>query len=250
MKTLILFSALSLAVCGALASSGCSSSSPAATGNSTTTTTATGSGGHNTTTSSTATGTGGTGTTTSSTTSTATPPAPPTIGTQIDRMGRPAINTALNHAFDSTAAAGTAKDAYTQASDPTMWNATFAPELAKNLAILDALDTVCGNQPPGYTAATVAAGSYGTLAGALAGDALWLNTAGTTCGAYLAVEANALNLEPNTDCGGRALGYDVIDVSYSVLAAGSLASPPPVSDGVPANDVAFLTTFPYLAAPH
>ena len=27
------------------------------------------------------------------------PPAAPTLGTQIDRLGRPAINTALNHAF-------------------------------------------------------------------------------------------------------------------------------------------------------
>jgi hypothetical protein len=41
-------------------------------------------------------------------------PAAPTLGVQVDRMARPAINTALNHGFDPTAAAGTAKDAYNQ----------------------------------------------------------------------------------------------------------------------------------------
>jgi hypothetical protein len=237
MKTIVLVSAISLALCGALSSIGCSSSS-SGTGASTTTTTATG--GHSTTSS----------TTTSSTSTTTTgTPAPPTIGTQIDRIGRPAINTALNHAFDSNATtAGAAKDMYNQDSTPSDWAANWTPQIAANLAILDSLDTVCGNQP-GY-ATPASATSYNTLAGALSGDELWLNTAGTTCTQYLAVEANALGLVTTSDCGGRALSYDVIDVSYSVLAAGSLASPPPVGDGVPANDVAFLTTFPYEAAPH
>src|SRR5258706_2519811 len=39
-------------------------------------------------------------------------PAAPSLGPQIDRLGRPAINTVLNHGFDPTAAAGSAKDAY------------------------------------------------------------------------------------------------------------------------------------------
>ena len=33
------------------------------------------------------------------------PPAPPALGAQIERMGRPAINTALNHTFDGDAVA-------------------------------------------------------------------------------------------------------------------------------------------------
>ena len=33
-------------------------------------------------------------------------PAVPTLGAQLDRMGRPAVNTALNHGFDPSAAAG------------------------------------------------------------------------------------------------------------------------------------------------
>jgi hypothetical protein len=52
---------------------------------------------------------------------------------------------------------------------------------------------------------------------------------------------------PNMDCGGRKLSYDVIDISYSVLATGM---PQGVTDGIdkPANvDGA---TFPYLADPN
>src|SRR5438045_6193332 len=44
------------------------------------------------------------------------PPAPPALGAQIDRMGRPAINTALNNTFNADAASkGKAKDAYNAA---------------------------------------------------------------------------------------------------------------------------------------
>ena len=248
MKNLGIFAVVSVALCAAVtAGSGCSSNGgTGASGGSSSSTTSSTTTSSTTTSTTTSSGTGGSSSGTTTTTSNN--PAPPTIGTQIDRMGRPAINTALNHAFDPTAStAGAAKDTYNQDANPAMWAANYTPEIAKNLAILDSLDTVCGNQPAyGAPPSTM---SYTTLGGVLAGDTLWLNTAGTTCKIYLAVEANAALGVTNMDCGGRTLSEDVIDVSYSVLAEGKVGTTP-VGDGVPANDVAFLTTFPYLAAAH
>ncbi len=172
-------------------------------------------------------------------------PPPPTLGAQIDRFGRPAVNTALNHAFDATAAAGTAKDAYNASSAPGSWASSFAAEMAKNLAILDSLDTVCGNQL--LAGATPVAGRYGTLSGALADDRQYLKTDATTCSQYLAVELNATAVKANTDCGGRKLDYDVIDTSYSAFAIGAISG---VGDGVAADLDTKGTTFPYLTAPH
>jgi hypothetical protein len=171
-------------------------------------------------------------------------PPPPTLKTQIDRMGRPAINTALNHVFDPTAGAGTAKDAYNADKNLGGWTAAYAGEFAKNLAVFDALDSKttpgdgCGNQ------IAYKNGSYATLAGVTADDRLYLNTAGTTCTTYLAVEANVLGIT-NTDCGGRALTYDVIDATYSAVSIGAFTG---VGDGIAAD--ATKTggkTFPYLA---
>jgi hypothetical protein len=167
-------------------------------------------------------------------------PAPPTLKTQVDRMGRPAINTALNHVFDTdTNAKGTAKDAYNADKNVAGWQAAYGAQFAGNLGIFDALDTVCGNQ-----IAFAKANSYATLAGVTADDRLYLNTAGTTCTTYLAVEANVLGIT-NTDCGGRALTYDVIDATYSAVAVGAFTG---VGDGISADTTKTGgTQFPYLA---
>lgn len=173
-------------------------------------------------------------------------PAAPKLGTQIDRFGRPAINTALNHTFDADAAtAGKAKDTYNQGADPAKWTDNVK-EFSANLAVLDSLDTVCGNQL--LAAMPLDANRYTTLAGALADDRVYVDTSAATCTTYLAVEANATKLFPNTDCGGRKLNYDVIDSSYSVLAAGSLTVI--AGDGIAADADTNGTAFPYLAAPH
>lgn len=173
-------------------------------------------------------------------------PPPPALGAQIDRFGRPAVNTALNASFEADAGtAGAAKDAYNANANAGGWVAAFKPEIAKNLAILDSLDTVCGNQILADTDA--GADRYGTLATVLADDRQWLNTASTTCTTYLAVELNATGKIPNTDCGGRRPPYDVIDVTYSALAIGAPAG---VTDGIAAVPAKVDgATFPYLAAP-
>ena len=170
---------------------------------------------------------------------------PAKYGAQLDRFGRPAINTALNSTFVADdAAKGAAKDAWNADSDAANWGKTHAGEVAKNLAILDSLDTVCGNQ---FAASkTLDANRYMTLAGVLADDRQWLNTGTSTCSVYLGVEANATGLIPNSDCGGRHLDYDVVDVSYSALAIGDVKG---VTDGIAVPDGAKGKTFPYLAAP-
>ena len=181
-------------------------------------------------------------------------PAPPTLGAQIDRFGRPAINTALNHAFDPNATTkGAAKDAYNQDQGVAGWPAAYSGQFFANLAVLDSLDTGlgaqctveangcgCGNQF-GFGAGGKFA--YTTLAGALGDDRLYVNTAGNTCLVYLAVEGNALGTT-NNDCGGRRPNDDVIATTYTA------ASGVTFDDGVSAPSSPATATFPYLADPH
>jgi hypothetical protein len=173
---------------------------------------------------------------------------PPAIGAQIDRFGRPAINTALNKTFSAdTAAKDAAKDAWNKDDDAANWSMTFGAEVAGNLAILDAVDTICGNQPLAAPE-PIMPNRYAGLAGALADDRLWVNTAGAACTIYLAVEADAALGVENADCGGRTLGYDVVDQSYSILAAGDLSGS--VGDGIEPDADTAGEVFPYLADPH
>jgi len=173
-------------------------------------------------------------------------PAAPTVGAEIDRMGRPGINTALNKSFvpatDPTKTMG--KDKYNQDKDPTMWKANYAAEFAANLAILDAIDGTCGNQLLAATGAPSAT-TYSTLAGALTDDRLYLDSSVPTCTAYLGVELKALGLSTTADCGGRGLDYKVMDATYAALSGLAAAA-----NGITANDVTNSATFPYLAAPH
>lgn len=170
-------------------------------------------------------------------------PARPTLGTQIDRSGRPGITTALVSPLADDTAKGADRDAY-NAAGPGEW-ASYADGIAASLAVYDSLDTVCGNQV--LAGADAEAGRYGTLAGALADDRLYVDTSKSSCGQYLAVELNATGVIPNDDCGGRTPNYDVIDTTYSALAIGA---PTGVGDGVDADDGTHSdTAFPFLAAP-
>src|ERR1700687_2035032 len=180
------------------------------------------------------------------------PPPLPVLGRQIDRMGRAAVNTALTDPFDTVAGmtSDQVKDLYNASSDPTTWVSTWRDKIAINLAILDGLDGVCGNQL--LAGGTAAPGRYNTLAAILADDELYVNTANGTCGVggYLAVEANAAGVPgTSSDCGGRTPLHNSIDRTYSVLAAGALTG---VSNGITsdvdgnAND----QTFPSLGSPN
>jgi hypothetical protein len=169
-------------------------------------------------------------------------PPPPALGAQIDRFGRPAINTALNNTFNADLVTkDAAKDNYNHAKRAD-WSG-FAGEFALNLGILDSLDANCGNQ---FLADPVLGPDrYAGLAGVLADDRLWVNLASDSCTTYLAVEANATMALPNNDCGGRRPADDVIERSYSLLAAGLLTG---VDDTILADPIKTgVETFPYLA---
>jgi hypothetical protein len=181
-------------------------------------------------------------------------PALPTLGAEIDRMGRAAINTALTDPFDlvSGQTPDQVKDAYNAESDPTKWVSKFAGPIGANLALLDGLDGECGNQI-GAALSNDAGTRYATLASTLADDAIYLDTTQTTCAQYLAVEAGALLGLGLKDCGGRTPTMDVIDVTLTALivgAAGLTAPSMAVTDGVSQPDPKPTNTmFPFLAAP-
>jgi hypothetical protein len=198
-------------------------------------------------------------------------PAPPMLGAQIERIGRPAIITALIGAFSTDPAKTSIRNAYNQATDPATWKSTLLQagvtieaELKTNLAVWDAFDTGlsltgagCGNimhyiGPPGPT-------SYQFMADVLSDDELHVDTSRTACTVYFALELEYLSggtFLHNT-CGGRMPSRNVIDMTYSILAAGSNGLDGPANDFSPklhgsltphadAKD----TTFPFLGPPH
>ena len=142
------------------------------------------------------------------------PPPPVVSASQIDRMGRAAITSALISPLADSATRGAARDAYNQAP-PDQWP-SFIPNLRGSLGVYDSLDTQCGNQFLA-DAGAVDATRYDTFAGALADDRLYVNGASGSCGQYFAVELNATGVVTNSDCGGRTPNYDTIDVSYTCL---------------------------------
>ncbi len=186
---------------------------------------------------------------------------PPTLGMQLDRMGRAGVNTALTDPFYTSKTDHNAKlDAYNQASRST-WQ-SFAPQFAAALGVYDGLDGICDNQPlASPTAATRgsddggASGEYGTLASILADDQLLLDTTVATCDPsknYLAVEIAVITKGTPASCGGRTPLDNAIDVTYAALSGGLLSSVPVVT-GVTADadtaNAATLPTLPFLGAP-
>jgi hypothetical protein len=195
-------------------------------------------------------------------------PPPPTLGTQIDRIGRPAINTLVTDPFylgDSvtgmnavTPLADAHKDLYNSDGQVASWPRNWASVFVPNLAIFDALDGVCGNQ---WLASTQSdgGGRYTQLAALFADDQLYLDTTRAGCSAsYLGVEGRALGL-PVSGCGGRTPLDDVVDVTYSLLGEGAdyYKGARPIGDGVAADEDALadggqnvsLDVFPFLGPP-
>lgn len=126
--------------------------------------------------------------------------------TQVDRMGRPAINTVFNHTPQD-------KDLF-NAGHPRSDVAQFTNNVVNTLLSL------------GNDQATAQ-----TLAGILLPDLLTIDLT-----------------KPSAFLNGRNLDDDVIDAELGVIIPAS--SPLPKSDGVNNNDVPFLSSFPYMAAPH
>lgn len=132
---------------------------------------------------------------------------------QVERMGRPAINTVFNNTAAEKEAANRLRPSDDRAFDR-----------ANVVATLDAIDNVLvTNTAPHYTASQISG-----IANILTPDTLTVQ---------LGNSAGFLN--------GRRLTDDVINAEFSLLTDGNVTS-----DGVNANDSPFRTTFPYLAGPH
>ena len=207
-------------------------------------------------------------------------PAAPTLGAAIDRMGRPAVNTALVAPFGDDPLKTAKKDAYNHAVDPSMWLTTVVDpatnpattirgEFAPNMGAFDSLDQGSGlagtNMTPntpgggcGNAALFSATTGYATLATVLVDDQLYVDTTKLTCNFYLSLEVEVATGGGvvHSQCGGRTLDHDVIDTSYSLLSAGlngfnSTNLSPLVTDGVgPHTDILGNDTFPFLGPPH
>ncbi|HEY3334521.1 MAG TPA: DUF4331 family protein [Candidatus Limnocylindrales bacterium] len=152
---------------------------------------------------------------------------------QIDRMGRPAINTVFNGLLLPTSSTynGLEKDAFNFQRP----NADAGTTTDNVTAVLDAIGNVLTtNGATAYTGGEVAA-----IASVLLPDELTL-TLGS--GAGFASGTSLATLALN----GRKLGDDVIDAEFALLTNFVITT----GDGVNANDAAFSTSFPYLAGPH
>lgn len=140
---------------------------------------------------------------------------------QEDQMARPAINTVfVNEGM---------KDAF-NTTVPSDMQAQFQADFEAKLLALN----------PGYTMNALGQDST-TFTTLLATDVLNVSTTGTTT---FFDGTNVLT--------GRALADDVIDTELLLIFGGpdGTSNPGLTSDNVSENDLDFLDTFPYLAAPH
>lgn len=142
--------------------------------------------------------------------------------TQVDRMGRPAINTVFNglHVPVSSTLNNAEKEAFNRLN-PTSDRAVTTDNV---VGVLGAIGNVLtANSAPAYTPTQI-----NGIAKVLLPDILTFQVGNG---------AGFLN--------GRKLSDDVINAEFSLLTNTAITS-----DGVNANDKAFSAFFPYLAGPH
>ena len=139
--------------------------------------------------------------------------------TQVDQMARPAVNTvfvnsARKNEFNTTA--------------PSMMNAAFNAQFQSVLTDFGYSTNALGH-------------NKATFAGILVNDVLSVKMSGTTT---FFDGTNVLT--------GRTLADDVIDTELLLIFGGSSGTSNPglTKDNVNGNDKAFLSTFPFMAAPH
>jgi len=142
--------------------------------------------------------------------------------TQVDQMARPAINTVFVNA---------ARKNEFNTIVPSQMNATFNAQFQSVLTGF------------GYTT-NVLGWDKATFAGALVIDVLNVKTNGPTI--FFEAVGSPNNLS------GRGLSNDVIDNELTLIFGGSMGTSNPglTKDNVNGNDKAFLSTFPFMAAPH
>jgi hypothetical protein len=143
--------------------------------------------------------------------------------TQVDQMARPAINTVF---------VGAARKNEFNTTTPSAMNAAFKTDFVNVL-------TAFGQTATSTNALMQTRDAMATL---LVSDVLNVKMNGTTT-FFDGVAANTLS--------GRTLENDVINVELLLIFGGPTGGSNPglTNDNVSTNDKAFLTTFPYLAAP-
>ena len=152
---------------------------------------------------------------------------------QIDRMGRPAINTVFNGLLLPSASPynGLEKDAF-NFQRPSSDASTTTDNVT---TVLNAIGNVLtANGATAYTAGEVSA-----IASVLLPDELTLTL---NSGAPFASGSSLGTLALN----GRGLSDDVIDAEFALLTNFVITT----GDGVDANDKTFSSSFPFLASPH
>jgi hypothetical protein len=150
---------------------------------------------------------------------------------QIDRMGRPAINTVFipNNPFppdrvvDGKASKKTTFNHGQPSTDVANWTSEVVDTLQTTFSLNNAGGALGGTDDPSDDAAKISA-----LAGVLLPDILTVDVSSP---------AGFLN--------GRKPSDDVIDAELGLVTEGFVTT-----DCVGSNDIAFPSTFPYLAAPH
>jgi hypothetical protein len=151
-------------------------------------------------------------------------------GTQVDRMGRPAINTVFNpnNPFPGERVGEEdSKKLKFNAAQPKDDQADYRSEVVDTLTVLFSLNDPAsglgGTDDPSDDASKI-----GGLADVLLPDILTFDTA-----------------DSNGFLNGRKLADDVIDAELGLVTEGLVTT-----DCVGANDVPFSAAFPYLAGPH
>ncbi len=144
---------------------------------------------------------------------------------QIDRMGRPTINTLFLPANPVEADEASMKNRFNR-SRPHRDRANFKPEVVDSLETLFSLNDA-GGPLGGSDDPSDDAGQIDGLANTLLPD--------------LTIDVS----NPAGFLNGRGLGDDVIDAELALVTEGLFGT-----DCVDANDVPFRTSFPWVAAPH
>jgi hypothetical protein len=145
---------------------------------------------------------------------------------QVDRVGRPAINTVFN-----------ITDGQKELTNLSSPRDDRSQMLARTKAVLGAFTHVLAVN----SLHTYSAGQISAIAGVLLPDVLTYKIGDHHGFAYFTGSVGLGNLHLN----GRRPADDVINAEFGLVTDFQINS-----DGVDANDVAFPTSFPYLAAPH
>lgn len=163
---------------------------------------------------------------------------------QVDRMGKPALNTAAIPTGECGVAGESCKTTYNKSESPADDLANFAMAAVAQLSGPDAATNAsalwAGGLLTDVEAVTVAAAVWGDGGGTLFfGDMLVIDT--SMPNGYSVVG------------GGRDQNDDVIDTTLDAITANSMAAgnvPGVASDDVDANDQTFPAAFPYFVAPN